>query len=64
MANGPGQALRAMKDNLDQACHLGLSESLDLEAEPQAIIAEMQRMARRFAGSPVVGELDDRHVYP
>lgn len=41
-----------------------LAHTLDLEAEPQAIIAEMQRMARRFAGSPVVGELDDRHVYP
>lgn len=41
-----------------------LAHTLDLEAEPQAIIAEMQRMARRFAGSQVAGELVDRHVYP
>lgn len=63
LANGPGQALRAMKDNLDQACHLGLSESLDREAErmlrsadhpdhAEAVRAYIEKRGARFASNP------------
>ncbi|RYF60471.1 MAG: enoyl-CoA hydratase [Comamonadaceae bacterium] len=63
LAHGPGQALRAMKDNLDEASHLSLSESLDREAErmlrsaehpdhAEAVCAYIEKRAARFAPNP------------
>lgn len=59
LANGPGHALRAMKENLDDACRLDLLASLDGEARRQlesmahpdhaeAVQAFIEKRAPRF----------------
>lgn len=60
LANGPKQALTAMKDNLDEACHLSLRESLDREAvrmlqsadhpdHAEAVRAYIEKRSARFS---------------